>query len=63
VGKPEEMRPLGRPRCRRVDNVMDLRKIRWDDTDWIHLAHNRDQWRGLVKMVMNLQVSRRSRVH
>jgi hypothetical protein len=26
VGKPEEKRPLGRPRCRSVDNIkMDLR--------------------------------------
>jgi hypothetical protein len=28
VGKPEGKRPLGRPRCRWVDNVkMDLREI------------------------------------
>jgi hypothetical protein len=25
--------------------------------DWIDLAQNRDQWRALVKMVMNLRVS------
>jgi hypothetical protein len=30
VGKPEGKRPLGRPRCRWVDNIkMDLRKIEW----------------------------------
>jgi len=28
VGKPEEKRPLGRPRCRWVDNIrMDLQEV------------------------------------
>jgi hypothetical protein len=36
VGKPEGTRPLGRPRCRWVDNIkMDLREIGWDCMDWI----------------------------
>jgi hypothetical protein len=31
VGKPEGKRPLGRPRCRWVNNIkMDLREIGWD---------------------------------
>jgi hypothetical protein len=31
VGKPEGKRPLGRPRCRWVDNIkLDLREIGWD---------------------------------
>jgi hypothetical protein len=63
VGKPEEMRPLAKPRCRWEDNMMDPRETGWDDTDWICLAHNRDQWRALVKMVINLQVQKWSRVH
>jgi hypothetical protein len=30
MGKPEGMRPLGRPRCRWVDNIkIDLREIGW----------------------------------
>jgi hypothetical protein len=30
VGKPEGNRPLGRPRCRWVDNIkMDHREIGW----------------------------------
>jgi hypothetical protein len=34
VGKPEEKRPLGRPRRRWVDNIkMDLREIGWDGFD------------------------------
>jgi hypothetical protein len=33
-GKPERKRPLGRPRCRWVDNIkMDRREIGWDGLD------------------------------
>jgi hypothetical protein len=40
-----------------VDNIKrDLREIRWDDMDWIELAQDREQWRALVNMVMNLRV-------
>jgi hypothetical protein len=57
-GEPEGKRPLGRPRHRWVDNIqMDLRKICWGDMDWIDLAQDRDQWRSLVSMVLNLWVS------
>jgi transcription termination factor 2 len=57
VGKAERKRPLGRPRCRWVDNIkMDLREIGWDGVDWIKLAQDRDQWRALVNTVMNLPV-------
>jgi hypothetical protein len=35
---------------------MGLREIGWDGMDWINLAQNRDQWRALVNMVMNLRV-------
>jgi hypothetical protein len=33
-----------------------LREIGWDGGDWIDLAQDRDQWRALVKAVMNLGV-------
>jgi hypothetical protein len=57
VGMPEGKRPLGRPRRRWIDNIkMDLRDIGWDSMEWIDLAENRDQWRALVNMVMNLPV-------
>jgi hypothetical protein len=57
VGMPEGKGPLGRPRRRWVDNIkMCLREIVWDCMDWIDLAQNRDQWRALVSMVMNLRV-------
>jgi hypothetical protein len=36
TGKQEGKRPLGRPRCRWVDNIrMDLREVGWGDVDWI----------------------------
>jgi hypothetical protein len=58
VGKPEEKRPLGRPKPRWVDNIkMDLKEIGWDGMDWIDLGHDRNQWRALVNTVMNLRVS------
>jgi hypothetical protein len=57
VGKPDGKRPLGRPRCRWVDNIkMDLIEIGWGDMDWIVVAQDRDQWRALVNTVMNLRV-------
>jgi hypothetical protein len=57
LGKPERTRPLGRPRCRWVDNIkIDLGEIGWDGVDWIDLAQNRDKWRALVNTVMNLRV-------
>jgi hypothetical protein len=44
VEKPDGRRPLGRPRCRWVDNIkMDLREIGWDGIDWIDLAQDGDQ--------------------
>jgi hypothetical protein len=57
VGKPDGKRPLGRPRRRWLDNIkMDLREIGWDGMDWIDLSQDRDQWRALMNMVMNLRV-------
>jgi hypothetical protein len=44
VGKPEGKQPLGRPRCRWVDNIkIDLREIGLDGVDWIDLAQDRDR--------------------
>jgi hypothetical protein len=57
VENPEGKRPLERPRRRWVDNIkMDLREIGWDGGHWIDLAQNRDQWRALVRAIMNLRV-------
>jgi len=57
VGKPVGKRPLGRPRRRWEDNIkMDLREVGCGGMDWIELAQDRDRWRALVKLVMNLRV-------
>jgi hypothetical protein len=57
VGRPEGMRPLGRPRRRWEDNIkMDLRELGIDGANWIRLAQDRVQWRAFVNTVMNLRV-------
>jgi hypothetical protein len=39
IGKPEGTSPLVRPRRRWEDDIkMDLKKIRCEGVDWIHLA-------------------------
>jgi len=49
VGKPEEKRPLGRPRRRWEDNIkMDLQEVGGEVMDWIELAQDRDRWRAGV---------------
>jgi len=57
VGKPEEKKPLGRPRRRWEDNIkMDLQEVECGGMDWIELAQDRDRWRALVYTVMNFRV-------
>jgi hypothetical protein len=33
---------------------MDLREIRWEVVDWMHLGYYRDQCRALGNTVMNI---------
>jgi hypothetical protein len=57
MGKPEEKRPMGRPKRRCEDNIkMDLEVVECGDMDWIELAQGKDRWRKLVNAVMNLRV-------
>jgi cupin superfamily acireductone dioxygenase involved in methionine salvage len=35
---------------------LDLREIRCDDTDWIHLPEGTDQWRTLVNTAVHHRV-------
>ena len=57
VRKPEENRPLGRPRRRREDNIkMELQEVGRGCGDWMELAQDRDRWRALVNTVMNCRV-------
>jgi hypothetical protein len=55
--KPREKGPLGRPRCRWVDNIkINLGEIGWCGVDWIGLTQDRNRWRDLANVVMNLGV-------
>jgi hypothetical protein len=57
VGNSEGKRPLGRTRCRWLDNMkMDLSEIGWGDVDWTDLVQDRDQWMALVNTIMNPRV-------
>jgi hypothetical protein len=57
VGNPEGKRPLGIPINRWEDNIkMNLREIGGGGMHWISVAQDRDHWRSLVNMVMNLRV-------
>jgi len=57
VGKPEGKRQLGRLRLRWEDNIkMDLQEVGCGSMDWIELAQDRNRWRALVNMVMNIRV-------
>jgi hypothetical protein len=57
VRKPERKRPLGRLKCRWIDNIkMDLLEIGLSVVDWIGLAPDRYRWGSLVNTVMNLRV-------
>jgi hypothetical protein len=35
---------------------MNLKEIDWGDMDWIDLDEDRDWWRTIVNMILNLQV-------
>jgi hypothetical protein len=49
IRRPEEKRPLGRPRRRWEDNIkMDLRETGIDGASWILLAQDRVQWRTFM---------------
>jgi len=55
-GKPEGTRQLGNPRRRWEGNTeMDLREIRCEIVNCIHLVQDRDYWRDLVTTVINFR--------
>jgi hypothetical protein len=54
-GKPEGKRLLRRPCHRWMDNIkINLRKLGWGGADWIGLAQDRDKWRAIMTLAMNL---------
>ena len=55
--KPTGKRPLERHRRRWEDNIrMDLEEIGVDVGNWVDLAQDRDYWRALVNVALNLRV-------
>jgi hypothetical protein len=57
VGKPEEKRPLGRPKRRWEDNIkMDLQEVGGGHGDWIELAQDRDRLLAIVGTVRDFWV-------
>jgi hypothetical protein len=52
VGKPKGKRSLERP----VSGWEDGIKMYLGSVEWIHLAQDRDYWRTVVNVVMNLRV-------
>ena len=48
-------KPLGRYRSRCKDNIrMDLKEIDVNTRNWIDSAQDRDYWRALVNVALNL---------
>jgi hypothetical protein len=57
MGRPKGKTPFERTRHRWEDNLkMDLHEVGWGGMDWIDLAQDRDRWRVLVNVAMNLWV-------
>ena len=58
TGKPTGKRPLGRPRCRWEDTIrMDLKEIGINAGNWIDSAQDRDYWKILVNVALDLRVT------
>ena len=58
MGKLEGKRPFGRRRRRWEDTIrVDLQEVGCGGMDWIDLAQDRDRWRALVNVIMNLRVA------
>jgi hypothetical protein len=61
VGNPKRKRPLRRPCGRWVDNVkMCLLETGLCGVNWIGLAQDRQRWRAILNLVMNLRVPQKA---
>ena len=58
TGKPARKGLLGRPRRRWEDDIkMDLAEIDINAGNWVDSTQDRDYWRALVNVALNLRVS------
>ena len=58
TGTPTGKKPLGRPMHRWEDSIrMDPKEIGISTRNWVDSGHDRDYWRALVNVTLNLQVS------
>ena len=56
--KPTGKRPLGSLRRRWEDNIrMDLEEIGINAGNWVDSAQDRNYWRALVNVALNLRVT------
>ena len=54
LGRPDGVRPLGRPRTRWADNIRrDLLILGEDPDEWMQIAEDRRRWRRLVLAAMD----------
>ena len=57
TGKPTGKRPLGRPRRGWEDNIrMELEGIGINTSNWVDSTQDRNYWRALVNVALNLRV-------
>ena len=57
TGKSTGKRPLWRPRRRWEDNIKkDLEEIGINTRNWVDSAQDRNYWRALVNVALNLRV-------
>ena len=54
--KTSGKKPLGRPRGRLDNNTMNLKEIGINKRNWVDSAQDRDYWRALVNVTLNLRV-------
>ena len=58
VKRPEENRPLGRPKRRWEDNIkIGLQETEWKGRDWTDQALDKDKWWEFMKLVTDLRVA------